>query len=407
MPTSWTPLLEGDLAADALQAVRDIAAAIAVDPTADAADRTVFWAYAAPVIETAYANTAYDIALDDLVAQLQAGSRHTSLYDSGLAGVGWTLTHILDGEDSLVVLDEALVEIVKQERATGGFDLAQGLTGIGVYFLERLVTGGGDAAREGLEVVVDGLARCATVTEHGITWLTAPQHGASVYREAFPDGFYDCGLAHGTAGVIAFLGRAAALDDKPAAPRKLCDAALRWIAAQRQERDPAGRFPAIIASGVEPERARAAWCYGDPGVAVALWGVASRLGTSTSLALETAHDCATRAPETCGIRDSALCHGTSGIAHLCNRFYQASGDTTFRDAARDWYARTLKTRGPANDGIGGFSQWRGDQRGWQPAASLIDGAIGVGLALISAISETEPSWDRMLLCDVPVVAKGA
>jgi hypothetical protein len=205
MPTSWTPLLEGDLAADALQAVRDIAAAIAVDPTADAADRTVFWAYAAPVIETPYANTAYDVALDDLVAQLQAGSRHTSLYDSGLAGVGWTLTHILDGVDSLVVLDEALVEIVKQERATGGFDLAQGLTGIGVYFLERLVTGGGDAAREGLEVVIDQLARCATVTEHGITWLTTPAHGASVYREAFPNGFYDCGLAHGTAGVIAFL----------------------------------------------------------------------------------------------------------------------------------------------------------------------------------------------------------
>jgi lantibiotic biosynthesis protein len=407
MPTSWKPLLEGTQAADALQAVRDIAAAIAVDPTADAADRTVFWAYAAPVIETSYANTAYDVALDDLVAQLQTGARHTSLYDSGLAGLGWTLTHILDGEDSLVVLDEALVEIVKQERATGGFDLAQGLTGIGVYFLERLVTGGGDAAREGLEVVVDGLARCATVTEHGITWLTAPEHGASVYREAFPDGFYDCGLAHGTAGVIAFLGRAAALDDKPAAPRKLCDAALRWIAAQRQDRDPAGRFPAIIANGVAPERARAAWCYGDPGVAVALWGVASRLGTSSSLALETAHDCATRAPETCGIRDSALCHGTAGIAHLCNRFFQASGDTTFRDAARDWYTRTLTARGPANDGIGGFSQWRGDEHGWQPASSLIDGAIGVGLSLISAISETEPSWDRMLLCDVPLVAKGA
>lgn len=401
---SWKPLLDGDLAATALQAVRDIAAAVALDPTAAAADRTVFWAYAAPVLETPYANTAYDIALDDLIATLQTGVSHTALYDSGLAGLGWTLTHILDGDDSLVILDEALVEIVKKDRATGGFDLAQGLTGIGVYFLERLVTGGGDEAREGLELVVDSLARTATVTEHGITWLTPAPLGADV---AFPDGFYDCGLAHGTAGVIAFLGRAAALEDRPLAPRKLCDAALRWIAAQRQERDPSGRFPAIIAAGQPPERSRAAWCYGDPGVAVALWGVASRLGTSTSLALETAHDCATRAPETTGIRDSGLCHGTSGIAHLCNRFYQASGDTTFRDAARDWFARTLATRGPANDGVGGFSQWRGDEHGWQPATSLIDGAIGVGLSLISAVSTMEPSWDRMLLCDVPVTAKGA
>lgn len=404
MPT-WKPLLEGDHAADAMQAVRDIASAIAVDNTAPAADRTVFWAYAAPVLETPYANTAYDVALDDLIAELQAGTPHTSLYDSGLAGLGWTLTHILDGDDSLVILDEALAEIVKQGRATGGYDLAQGLTGVGVYFLERLLTGGGDDAREGLELVVDALANCATVTEHGITWRTSPEVGAPVYRDAFPDGFYDCGLAHGTAGVIAFLGRAAALEDRPVAPRRLCDAALRWIAAQRQERDPSGRFPAIIANGQPPARARAAWCYGDPGVAVALWGVASRLGTSTSLALETAHDCATRAPETCGISDSALCHGTAGIAHLCNRFYQASGDTTFRDAARDWYLRTLSGRRPANDGIGGFLQWRGDEHGWQSSTSLIDGAIGVGLSLISAITETEPTWDRMLLCDVP--AQGA
>ena len=403
----WKPLLEGTLAADALQAVRDIAAAIAVDETAPAADRTVFWAYAAPLLETPYANTAYDVALDDLVATLQAGVPHTSLYDSGLAGLGWTLTHILDGDDSLIILDEAFVDILKKDRATGGYDLAQGLTGIGVYFLERLVTGGGDAAREGLELVIDNLARSATVTDHGITWLTPAKLGPSSYRDTYPEGFFDCGLAHGTPGVIAFLGRAAALDDR-AAPRKLCDAALRWIAAQRQERDPCGRFPAMIAKGEKPERARAAWCYGDPGVAVALWGVASRLGTSASLALETAHDCATRAPETCGIRDSALCHGTSGIAHLNNRFYQASGDTTFRDAARDWYARTLATRRPVNDGVsvGGFAQWRGELE-WQPASGLIDGAIGVGLSLISAISETEPSWDRMLLCDVPVIAKGA
>ena len=403
---SWKPLLDGSLAADALQAVRDIANAVAVDGSAPAADRTVFWAYAAPLLEAPYANTAYDVALDDLIATIQGGVPVTSLYDQGLAGLGWTLTHILDGDESLGVLDEALVEIIKNERTTGGYDLAQGLTGIGVYFLERLLTGGDDRAREGLELVIDALARCAHVHDDGITWLTTAEIGPESYRASYPDGFYDCGLAHGTPGVVAFLGRAAALPDKPAAPRKLCDAALRWIAAQRQARDPHGRFPAMIMKGEAPERSRAAWCYGDPGVAVALWGVASRLGTSTSLALETAYDSATRAPETCGVRDTALCHGTVGMAHLCNRFFQASGDTTFRDAARDWYARTLAQKRPANDGIGGFPQWRGEL-GWQPASGLIDGAIGIGLSLISAISETEPSWDRMLLCDVPVTAKGA
>ena len=80
------------------------------------------------------------------------------------------------------------------------------------------------------------------------------------------------------------------------------------------------------------------------------------------------------------MRDANLCHGAVGLAHLYNRFYQASGEPVLRDAARAWFARTLAMPRAAQ-------------------IDLLDGAIGVGLALYAAISTTEPGWDRILLCE--------
>lgn len=36
---------------------------------------------------------------------------------------------------------------------------------------------------------------------------------------------------------------------------------------------------------------------------------------------------------------------------------------------------------------------------WVPSLGLLKDAIGVALSLVSAISTTAPSWDRLLLCD--------
>jgi hypothetical protein len=402
----WEPLLDGSLAAQVLAAVHDIAVAAAATPVAAAADRAVFWAYAAPILYLEPATAAGDAALDAVVASLESGAPRASLHDGGIAGLGWALTHVVDGDDDLEVLDCALVALLHDRPWTGGHDLVHGVAGIGVYFLERLATGGGTAARDGVELVVEQLARSATPSDDGVAWLTSPRIAPPSYREQWPAGYYDCGIAHGTPGVLAWLGRAAALDDPPPAAQALHEAASRWLAAQRATPDPRGRFPAMFGPGEPADRARTAWCYGDPGIAAALWGAAPRFGPPPALAVETALDVAGRRPELCGVRDSALCHGTAGIAHLCNRFYQASGDARFGDAARAWYARTLALRGPASEAFGSFAQWR-DGGSWRPAPGLLDGALGVGLALAAAITDTEPAWDRLLLCDLPVRMPGA
>jgi hypothetical protein len=407
----WEPLLEGELAASALGAARDVALAIAAGPAAasSSCDRTMFWAYASNVFDERFAATAYDEALDELIGELRTGATQISLY-GGLAGLGWTLCHVLDSdaEAGLAVIDEALVRVLMMDRWPGPHDLTQGLVGLGVYFLERIARAPAPIAHDGLARVVHHLDRTATKSAAGATWHTSLAILPAFFADEFPDGFYDCGVAHGVPGTIAMLARAARLADAPREAKPLCDEAVRWLTAQRQSPDPHGRFPTRITPAsrqasqypwgetIDCDRARAAWCYGDPGIAAALWSA------SPELARVTARESAGRPVETCGVRDAGLCHGSAGLAHLFNRFFQASGEAVFADAARDWFTRTLAMRRP--DGIGGFVGYQSGpdcEPADVPVANFLEGAIGIGLALLAASTPTEPGWDRLLLCDVP------
>lgn len=415
----WKPVLEGQIAEQATAAVRDVALAVASAPAQASdhqlispADRTLFWAYATNLIDEPFAHEAYVASLDDVILSLKNGLPCASLYDGGLAGVGFTLAHVLDGgaDDVLSVIDEALVDVLSIEQWEGSLDLAQGVVGLGVYFLERLQQNpNAELAAAGLSRVIHHLDRNAVHTDDGVTWLTTLAVMPESYRAKYPDGFHDCGVAHGQPGMIGFLARAQRHEADPRALR-LLDGATQWLAAQRQPTGN-GRFPAILPPtpeefarfarlgtdpGTSPRRSRAAWCYGDLGVAAATWRACPEI------ARETALETSTRDASTCGVHDTGLCHGAVGLAHLCNRFYQATGDETHAEAARAWFARTLDMR--RLEGVAGFASYRGPNAdgidSFVASHGFLEGAIGVALALAAAVSPSEPGWDRLLLCEV-------
>jgi len=395
---TWQPLLEGESAQAALRLARAIAVELA-KLSGPAVDRTVFWAYASNALDEPFADAAYDAALAELAAQVLAGARHPMLYNEGLSGMGWALAHVTDDSDGLLArIDRTMLEIVAQPAWRGDYELTLGLVGYGVYFLERLR--GAEAAgvaREGLERVVDHLAATAERTDAGARWFTRPDLMLPHIRALWPHGRYDCGVAHGCAGAVAMLARAAALPDPPAAARALGEAAARWLIAQRHPPGAVGgRFPALVVPDQPVEPTRSAWCYGDLGVAAALWSAEQHLGLAPGLAHQTALDGIARPTAHFNIEDVALCHGSVGIAHLYNRLYQATRDPALGDAARQWYAATVVTETVAE--LPGFALWgaRWDR--------LIDGATGVGLALFAAATRTEPAWDRIMLCDLPTTA---
>lgn len=102
--------------------------------------------------------------------------------------------------------------------------------------------------------------------------------------------------------------------------------------------------------------------------------------------------------------DAGICHGSAGLAHIFNRFFQATGDSLFKEAAIFWIRQTLSQRG--RTGVGGYNgmRWLNDNGHvrWKYNRGILTGAAGVGLVLASALSAVEPEWDRLFLTAAPM-----
>ncbi len=150
---------------------------------------------------------------------------------------------------------------------------------------------------------------------------------------------------------------------------------------------------------------RLAWCYGDPGIAATLLATARAVGEPDweKEAIAIGLHSAARPEATALIRDAGLCHGSAGLGHLFNRLYQATGEERFAEAARHWllHVMSFQVRG---EGVAGYRAWEVNpetkEPGWRPDAGFLEGATGIGLALLGAVSNVDPAWDRVLLLSV-------
>jgi len=404
---SWQPLYRGAEAEAIRRVVRDVASAIASGDGEHRApaDLALFWAYVAGELDDERTQSEYDAAVARLVDWIASGGTTMQLH-RGLAGGGWVLSHISEAgaaDPALEVIDRALLLAIEGGRPDGGFDLVRGLAGLAVYFLERLQASRAPLARRALDGIVAQLERTCTRTGEGVAWRTGPDQLPDWRTQRWPNGCYDCGVAHGVPGVAAVLAKIAAVPDPPSGARELSAAALAWLDARRGPPAVAARYPSMVehASSATGSASRFAWCYGDPGVIAARWSASSALGMPTAAEQHAALACIERPVATSGVVDAGLCHGAIGLAHLFHRFYQASGELRFADAARAWFERGLAMRRP--HGLGGFGAMVPREHGdpeWRPHADFLGGATGIALALLATIRDDEPGWDRLLLCDL-------
>lgn len=400
----WKPLLTNGAATRAWSAIQDIASALEADPeeptlASGAAGTALFWSYygASTDDETAYARA--ERLLDRVCTMVPV--LDTSLY-SGWAGVGWVFEHLAPAEDSSddhpnTEIDTELANALSVERWTGDYDLISGLTGVALYALERLPRSSAVAA---LDRIVTYLEQTASHRDTGLTWHTRPELLPDWYRPRAPDGWDNLGVAHGVPGTINVLARIARCQMLATRARALLDGAVSWMLAQRLD-DADACYPASLsATGVRASPARSAWCYGDPGIAATLLGAARLAGVPAweAAALEIAHIAAAREIGRCGVQDAALCHGAFGLAHIFSRLCNATGDEGLRYAAANWLEQGLAFR-RVGEPLAGFPRYR--HGAWLPAAGLLTGVAGIGLALLAAVSDVEPKWDRILLLDIP------
>jgi lantibiotic biosynthesis protein len=415
----WQPLLEGDLADRALEAVFSIAEEIQarpgwVDPriaeqqivpfraglASGAAGQALFYGYLAlHTEEERWADLA--LGLLDQAGEAVASIPMTESLYSGFPGIAWVGDHLRgrlfegDPEENREV-DEALLSAFAHPDWPREYDLINGLVGLGIYALEGLPR---PTAAACLERIVARLAERARDEPEGAAWFTPPELLPEHQRAEQPEGLFNLGLSHGIPGIVALLG--AACDAGITGARPLLDRAMAWLLARRQ---PAGRgfcFPHFYVPDTELGGSRLAWCYGDPGMAAALLVAGRGAGEPAweQIALEVARDAAGRPKEAARVQDAGLCHGAAGVAHIFHRMGCTTGDEALTEAARVWYERTLDYRIPGL-GFGGFRSWSSglnQELDWRDDPGFLEGAAGIGLALLAAVSPVDPGWDRVFL----------
>jgi lantibiotic modifying enzyme len=411
---AWKPIVaDPETARRCWDVIEEIERGLLADPGNDAhslsggsAGLAVFFAYLDAAREGS--GPAADRALEALGRSIDGLGETVlppSLY-SGFAGIGWAVEHLTRrffeaDEDLCSAIDDGLRELLSIPGQRHNFELISGLAGYGVYLVERLPT---PAATALLGRIVDLLEESAEESEDGLTWRTLTEWMPPHQRETLPGGCYNLGVAHGVPGVLGFLAAARREGFPDSRLPRLAEELVRWLLGRKLGRDDSV-FPAVWVPDRPADPTRTAWCYGDPGIAAVLLSAARSFGRADweAEALDLARLSAHRSEQAAQTVDAGLCHGTAGLAHLFNRLYQATGDPELGEAALAWTHRTLDMRRPG-EGIAGYQSYLPTEKsdgGWSTQPGLLIGAAGIGLALLAAVSDVEPAWDRVLLTAIP------
>lgn len=332
----------------------------------------------------------------------------SSLYH-GFTGIAWVLVHLNGWIVDYDILQfkrevyEALRVFLEQSPVDGLVaDLMRGDVGIGVYLLENIR----DAeAVDLLTAIIDRLANAAQYSEAGVAWLTNPEIMDPKARAIFPAGTFNMGVAHGLPGTIAFLALAAKAGIKHEQTHRMLQQAIDWLLSQELDEDCESAFPTSVTNGVPSSPARLAWCYGDIGIATAILAAGRHVRHPVweATALRIGARAANRSVRDAGVQDAGLCHGSTGIAHLFNRMYQATREPAFKRASQRWFKNALQYRRPGTwpGGFAAATLSKENEGRWEAFPGFLAGAAGIGLAFLSAYTSIEPSWDRALLTSIP------
>jgi hypothetical protein len=434
---SWSAALARDRRIDALATACDVAARVTDRQRIEAAivaarrqtqfPNSVHWepwgvaqgdaglALVCAYLDRCFPTEGWDVTGHDFLASAATHAERTALGPSlfsGIAGLGLVAAQL--GRDGTrytrlsSTLDAALVppavELTRALRSqqggvpVGQFDVISGLSGLGAYLLTRRGEPHVDAALNGvLEALVD-LTRASV---HGPPrWFTPVELMFDETTAAmYPDGHLNCGLAHGIPGPLAFMALAHADGVEVPGMRDAIASIAAWLRDNRVDDAWGINWPTMVALPGEArpaEPSRAAWCYGSPGVARALWlaGTALEDEHLMRVAIEAMRAVYDRPLPARQIDSPTFCHGVAGLLQITLRFAHDTREAVFTAAAADLTDQLLGAYDP--DRLLGFCSLEpgGNE---VDQAGLLDGAPGVALVLLAAATDVEPTWDRLFL----------
>ena len=324
---------------------------------------------------------------------------------NGLAGIGWLYEYLsqrrITDYDTNILLedfDNYLEKVLKNFMLERNYDFLHGGVGVALYFAKRTTK-----KKELVNVLnqfLDDLEKTSIQQDNGtFKWLSFlgeqhnPQHG------------YNISLSHGMSSIVAILSKLCNIEGiNKEKTEKLLRGTAQYILAQEIDKEQYGSYFCSFSLESTPDiyKSRLAWCYGDLGLASALYQAGKVLNENAWIdkSLEILLFAATkrRDLEDNFVRDAGLCHGTAGIGHIFYRMWLNTRLPQFRDAADFWFQETLKMA-KFEDGLAGFKalEMPDGKPAWINKYGILEGIFGIGLAMLTYYYEMNPEWDECLL----------
>lgn len=314
----------------------------------------------------------------------------------GISGILWAYSHLANIGSININLNDVIKDDIHQFFADSAkydierfnYDYLHGGLSVLPYYLER---SDNRFCRNCISEIIIGLEKKADELPEGISWMEGFHYISNNVKR------YNLGMAHGIPSILVLLGRVIEKDIASEKAEKLLERSINWLIAQKNENGINGFFPTVIPG--DSYFRRVSWCYGDLGIAIALFQVGAITNNVywKDEAIKIAKVVATRFQPDADVMDTCFCHGTVGNAHLFNRLYNYTGLKEFKDAAVYWYIETLNFYK-----INGHFKFLAREKGgsnpkWEDSVGILEGIAGTGLSFLASIYDTEPKWDRCFL----------
>lgn len=325
----------------------------------------------------------------------------------GYTGICWAIQHLVNKDivefdecdEYLTDLDEIIFNETIIDLENKHFDFLQGGIGSGIYFIERYKSN--NYVKKYLSEMVKKISGLITINK---SWQSKVEKVGDINNKRYISKEieeYNFGLSHGIPSILAFLSLCYLHGIETKLTRNLIISNINWIRKFERLSNNTTRFPATVAFGYEDELlpVNLGWCYGDLSLAKTFHncGVIINDKELISYSINLALNCCNR-KEFDIVETAQLCHGNSGIAHIFNHFYQHTKNERFKNIALLWY-KEIFNKSIHNDTNCGIKNLRFDSdqnRIWLNEFGFLEGISGIGLSLVSSISEIKPDWDRCL-----------
>lgn len=291
-------------------------------------------------------NSAFRTLTDKLIERLfedvNNGFSHYSLA-GGLAGYRWLIRHLnIHGYTNTETVLEFLKITPFLHKVSNALlkhndiDYLHGASGIALTIANEPENKANTLL---LNDYIDGMLKQTIHNKSGLFWRNR-------YEVNNPHHVINFSLSHGMPSFLLTLILAAAKTKQIKAitpPIKQVVSFIKHHLLHPSERG--CYFPSWINQPDERNgKSRLAWCYGDPGSAIALMQIADIIQDRElkTLALTILKHSTTRTNPTSNlVNDPFICHGAAGLALIYFAAYRNTGITMFKTASNRWYRYML------------------------------------------------------------------